>query len=373
MKYLFVTTHFQPDFHYGGVVESGTRLYKYLSQCAAFRLSTVSKDPERVARVLGDNGVCYRSIWWHGLAFSFQAIAGLWRDVGRSDVILVNGIFTFPVTLAQWYAVLRGRPFGVATRGGLLPWRVAHKKWKKFLYIRMVTLPLMRRARFIHVTSDAEEDAIRDLGFHNTVKVTNGIDFEMYGELPTKYSYAECRDDRVMFLFLSRTDKEKGLDLLIWAYRKLCERYPRKDFVLLIVGPDHQGYLRGLHVDYAQENMIRMEGVYGEKKIQLIRRADVVVLPSYSENFGNIVAEALACERPVITTTGTPWQAVAEVGCGVVVEPEREALFSALERVYRMGGEARERMGRLGRTYVRQEFDWSEKARELFACLQALR
>ena len=214
-KYLFVTTHFEPDFHYGGVVESSIRLYKYLSHSADIRLSTVSKTPERVQCIIGEKGKCYKSTYFHGFAVSMDAIYGLLKDVRAADVLLINGIFTFPVTIAQLYAILLRKPFIVATRGGIEPWRVAHKIWKKYFYIKLITLPLMRRAQFIHVTSDMEEQAIRALGFNNTIKVTNGIDLEMFNDLPDKYSYDGFRDNRFIFLFMSRTDKEKGLDILI--------------------------------------------------------------------------------------------------------------------------------------------------------------
>lgn len=372
VKYLFVTTHFEPDFHYGGVVESSVRLYKYLLKSADIRISTVSKTPVRVKRIIGEKGRCYRSTFFHGFAVSIDAIMGLFRDIRAADAMLINGIFTFPVTIAQFYAVLLHKPFIVATRGGLQPWCVAHKKWKKYLYIKLITLPLMRRARFIHVTSDMEEQNLRALGFSNTTKVTNGIDLEMFNELPEKFSYEAFRDNRIIFLFMSRTDKEKGLDILIEAYRALCGKFPAKDFLLLIVGPDHQGYLKRFNLDYDKENIEYINGVYGDDKIKLIRRADVVVLPSYSENFGNIIAEALVCERPVITTTGTPWQAIEKVGCGFYIQPEREPLFSAMEQAYLLGSEKLEQMGKLGRTYVSENFSWENKAKELYSCLEKL-
>jgi glycosyltransferase involved in cell wall biosynthesis len=371
-KYLLVTTHFGPDFHYGGVVESSVRLYKYLLQLADVRLSTVSRTPKSVRGIIGIRGKCYKSILFHGFAISLDAIVGICRDVRSADVVLINGIFTFPVTLAQLYAVVFRKPFIVAPRGGLQPWRVAHRKWKKYLYIKLITLPLMRRARVIHVTSDIEEKAIRAFGFNNVVNIGNGIDLEMYNDLPDRYSYGDCRDGRFIFLFMSRTDKEKGIDILVGAYRELREKYATGDFLLLVVGPDDRGYLKHFDLDYDRENITRMDGVYEYEKIKLIRRADVVVLPSYSESFGNVVAESLACERPVITTTGTPWQAIERIGCGFCIPPEREPLFLAMEQAYLLGRDKLEQMGRLGRTYVSENFSWKDKARDLFACLERL-
>ena len=76
----------------------------------------------------------------------------------------------------------------------------------------------MKKAKYIHVTSDEEEKNIRKLGFDNTIKITNGIDIEEFDKLPDASIENKYRD-RFIFLFLSRTDKEKGIDLLIETYR----------------------------------------------------------------------------------------------------------------------------------------------------------
>jgi len=372
VNYLFVNTHYLPDLHFGGVVESGSKLFKYLRRVIPIKLLCVSKNPNAVKEVLKANGSCYESWIFHRFGFSWEAIFGLWKDIKSADVLLINGIFTFPVTLAQFYAVILKKPFIVATRGGLELWRVAHKRWKKYLYIKLITLPLMRRATFIHVTSDVEGDSISALGFSNTFKVTNGIDLEMYADLPDKYSYEDFRDQRFIFLFMSRTDKEKGLDILIEAYRRFCKEHDTNNFLLLIVGPDHQGYLKRFNLNYEKENIVRINGVYGDNKIKLIRRSDVVVLPSYSENFGNIVAEALACERPVITTAGTPWNETEKIGCGYYIQPNKEELYIAMKDVYQKSKEEREAMGKKGRKYIFDNFSWESKAKEMYEWLKKI-
>ena len=370
-KYLFVTTHFAPDFHYGGVVESGTRLYKYMSRLSAYKLSCVSRQPDEVIKYAGPNVSCYKSFYLHKFGFSLSAIFGLWRDIANADVIMINGIFTFPVTLAQFYAILQNKSFGVAVRGGLEPWRVSHKKWKKYFYIKFITLPLMRKAKFIHVTSEEEKQNIEAFDFQNTVLVTNGIDLEQFSHLPQKYSFGDDFGEKFVFLFLSRTDKEKGLDILIEAYRNFCSKYTTDKYILLIVGPDHQNYLKNMKLDYKNENIVYIDGIYGDDKIKLIRRSDVVLLPSYSENFGNIIAEGFACERPVITSTGTPWSEIENIGCGLYVEPNADELYSAMQKIYDMSNEERETMGIKGRTYI-ESFDWATKAKELYDQLEKL-
>lgn len=367
-KFLFVSTHFAPDFQYGGVVESSTKLYQCLCVFGDFCLATASRDPKKTRRVAGAATSCYQSLVFHRFAFAPEAIPGLWRDIAAAEGVFINGIFTWLTTLAQLYAVILGKPFIVSVRGGIEPWRLNQKKIRKYIFLRYLALPLMRRAAYIHATSDAERINLNKLGFYNIIQVPNGVDSSSLsvdgGNSPVRQKF--------IFLFLSRTDKEKGLDILLDAYRRFCQSFPINRHVLSIVGPDMQGYFRGMNLNLPAENILYSSGVYGDAKANLIRSSDCLVLPSYSENFGNVVAEALACETPVITTTGTPWAEIERVGCGLYVKPEAEALYQAMRTMYLKAPEERREMGRRGREYVLKNFDWEDKARELFEHLKKL-
>lgn len=370
-KYLHVITHYAPDFHYGGVVESGYQLFQCLKKLGDFRISTVSKNPERVEKNMHGEGRCYKSIYFHRYAFSLNAVWGLWQDVKNADVVYSNGIVTFPMILAQFYALIVNKPFAVATHG-LTQWSFENKKWRKLFYFNLIAFPLMKRAKFIRVTSEAEEQFLKSKGFTNTLMISNGITIDDFVKLPDKYTSTEKYNDSFVFLFLGRMGKEKGLDILVAAYKEFCKIFEKEKHHLLLVGPDLQGYLKDMAVDYEKENIEHIPGVYGEDKLKIIRRADVVILPSYSENFGNTVAEGLACERPVITTTGTPWKEIEAVGCGLYIKPEAGELFQAMKTMYLKSPEEREEMGRRGRKYILENFNWETKAREIFKYLEEI-
>jgi glycosyltransferase involved in cell wall biosynthesis len=88
-------------------------------------------------------------------------------------------------------------------------------------------------------------------------------------------------------------------------------------------------------------------------------------LPSYSGNFGIVVAEALAFGTPVVTTTGTPWKVLQEVDAGRWVAPERSHLAKALCELLEMPREARDAMGERGRRLVFEKYTWENAARKL--------
>ena len=164
-------------------------------------------------------------------------------------------------------------------------------------------------------------------------------------------------------LFLSSIHPKKGLLNLVMAWKRVRPSSWR----LVIAGPDEGGHLNdvlqkirklGLEtiVDYMGE-------VEGDAKAALFEKADLFVLPSFSENFGIVVAEALANGLPVITTRGTPWEGLLHHGCGWWIEPTVVALTEALREALTLDNDALQLMGSNGRDYVR-EFDWGKIAKQ---------
>jgi glycosyltransferase involved in cell wall biosynthesis len=139
--------------------------------------------------------------------------------------------------------------------------------------------------------------------------------------------------------------------------------------VLVIAGSDLIGYRKDVERmvrDLGVEDSVVITGeVQGEMKDCLLANADVFVLPSYSENFGIVVAEAMAWGRPVIASTGMPWKEVADVGAGWWIEPEVDALAKALAEVLGKGREELEAMGARGRALVQERYAWAAPAKQL--------
>ena len=170
-------------------------------------------------------------------------------------------------------------------------------------------------------------------------------------------------------LFLSRVHPKKGVDLLLQAFCELRTLDGQLcDYVLQIAGEGDNAYLSSLRSladrlgvgEYVQW----LGGVYGDRKWELIREADLLVLPTHSENFGIVVAEAMASGTPVLTTKGTPWNVLNTEHCGWCVDVNVEAIKSALRSFVASSEDELQQMGLRGRRLVEENYDTRSIARE---------
>jgi glycosyltransferase involved in cell wall biosynthesis len=144
---------------------------------------------------------------------------------------------------------------------------------------------------------------------------------------------------------------------------------PPSDWELVIAGPDEKGHTDELRREMRQlalDGVVRFVGpVDDDDKWTLYQSAELFVLPSLSENFGIVVAEALSAGVPVVTTTGTPWSVLREKEIGWCVEPEVDSLATALASATQMRTCDLREMGQRGSNWVRSEFQWDAIAQQM--------
>jgi glycosyltransferase involved in cell wall biosynthesis len=217
----------------------------------------------------------------------------------------------------------------------------------------MIQRPVLEQATCFHATGDAEYEDIRRMGFRQPVAVIpNGID------LPQIDSRAQKKAARTL-LYLGRLHPIKGLDVLLRAWHKLQLIYPT--WTLRLAGPDARGFLsqlRALERDLGLERVQFLGELNGAAKWDELRAAEIFVLPSYSENFGVAVAEALASGVPAVVSTAAPWQGLEGRGAGWWVEPTVQGVLSALHHAMKLSPEELRAMGTKGRTWMQEEFSW---------------
>lgn len=253
-------------------------------------------------------------------------------------------------------------PHIVSTRGMLEPWALSHNSWKKkpvwFLWQKQA----LRQATAFCATSDQEAETIRALGFRQPVAIIpNGVNFT----LDTKQTGSH-RTTRVA-LFLSRIHPKKGLSNLVNAWSQV--RPP--GWKVVIAGPDENGHLAEIQHEIeilGLDNCFEFIGVTdGAEKERLYREADIFILPTFSENFGIVVAEALVAGVPVITTKGTPWQDLVTHNCGWWVDIGVKPLADALRHATALSDTQLATMGQNGREYVVSRFGWKEIGQKMAA------
>lgn len=310
----------------------------------------------RVNRVVAQSG----SRLEMSFGLPFRRELGRLMGTARPMLIHSHGLW---VPLNHW-AVSIGRrndiPVVVQPHGMLEPWSLAHKAWKKKLAMALFQWRDLEEAQLLVATSSVEHENIRRLGLRQPVAIIpNGVDLNV-GAIPATLAQA---DRQRVALFLSRVHPVKGLLNLVRAWAQLAPVGWR----LRIAGPDEAGHLEEVMVlvrALGVQNSVDYVGVVnGADKSALYKTADVFVLPTFTENFGVVIAEALAHGVPVITTRGAPWADLETYGCGWWVDIGVGPLVHALRQAMVLSDDERRAMGARGRDYVRR-YDWDGIAQQ---------
>ena len=294
---------------------------------------------------------------WPAPAFG-RAIAALAR--GRETVIHDHGLWWPTNHAAAVTATSAGIARIVSPRGMLSTWALHFQRWKKALAWHLYQRRDLSMARVIHVTSDLEALEVRETGARQPLAIiANGIDVPQ--------ANSKSRNGTRRALFLSRIHPKKGLLNLVEAWARV--RPP--GWRLVIAGPDDNGHQEQIEASIRRvgiESTVEFAGpVPDDKKWDLYGRADLFVLPTFSENFGMVVAEALASALPVITTKGAPWPALEVRRCGWWIDIGVEPLAEALREATSMTDDQRSELGLRGREYVERELSWQRVAADMQA------
>lgn len=291
--------------------------------------------------------------------------------VAREKFDLIHGQCIWEPLFHQMLQVADkyGIPYISTPRGTLEPWSLQQKKWKKRIARWLYQDKDLRRAACIYTTAVMEAEHIRELGFKNPICIIpNGIETDGY----------PCRKDISMekkqILFLSRIHPKKGIEILIDAFAGLHKDYP--DWIVTIVGNGDAVYIESLKAkvkNLGLETVVQLlPPVYGDAKIRLYQESSIFCLPSYSENFGMVIAEAMSCGLPVITTNNTPWQvlngasgmieSIGDERIGWCIDLTLENLAMTLKEAMSLPAESLFQLGQRGSRLISENFNYQKVA-----------
>lgn len=281
------------------------------------------------------------------------------------DLFHGQAIWDLPVHQMAKLARRKNKPYVITPRGMLEPWSLSQKKWKKKIALWLYQNEDLRKASCLHATAVMEAQSFRKLGFTNPIAIIpNGVPIEEY-----KIKDFKTRTLNKKILFLSRIHEKKGLEFLILAWSQLPQEL-KKGWVIDIVGNGDSDYIESLRrkiLNLGLSNEICIKPpIYGTDKLDAYQEADLFVLPTFSENFGIVIAEALAAGTPVITTKGAPWEDLEIYNCGWYIDIGEEPLRKALVIALTTTEIQYEKMGRNGRKLIEEKYSMEAVANNMY-------
>jgi len=356
------------DIHTGGPARSSTHLIKGLIKCEGKvhvdLFTFVSENPI----------ICEFHEPRLSLNFSTKNILGYSSAFKRNlmkvsyDIFHCHSIWDLSIHQAAVLARKLNKPYIISTRGMLEPWSLTQSLVKKRLAMRLYQDIDIKNASCIHVTAQSEAENIRALGYLNPIAIIpNGINLDNYPH------YTKKIRTKKKVLFLSRIHVKKGLENLIAAWA-LLDNNIVKDWHVEIIGNGKLDYIISLRKKIEKlglETSIKvLDPVFGDDKIKAYQSADLFVLPTYSENFGIVIAEALASSLPVITTQGAPWEELNTKNCGDWIEVGVQPLKESLSKMLVKPESELAQMGRNGRKLIEEKYGIDAVANSMYELYQ---
>src|SRR2546426_968541 len=296
------------------------------------------------------------------------------RDViRRAEVVHIHSLYMFHTLLASRLARTHGVPYIIRPHGTLDPYIRRRHKILKAAYHLLLEDRTLRNAAAIHFTSEEERDlAMPALPRCARASIISlGVDVARFDNLPDRLLARRSLgvdQTALVWLFLGRLNHKKGLDLLAPAFAMFCQKVPGS--WLIVAGPDDDGLGKRFLMECETAgvaNRVTLTGFLDDLAIpRALAAADLWVLPSYSENFGRAVVEAMAARLPVLITDRINiWPAVKAAKAGVVTAANQEAVLQGMLHLAGLSPAGRAAMGQRGRELCERGYSWETVASKL--------
>jgi glycosyltransferase involved in cell wall biosynthesis len=373
-----IGTHIAPAKGYGGVPESlaslaSTWARQGRSICLCVSDGSVGPRISRSAINLPESVqvFLYQATLFKRWGFGFGALLRVPIACMKGRVVYICGIATWPTTLAALFCMIFGLRYAIAPRGGLMAAHVSVIKMAKplkWLFYKLLTLPTIRGAAQIHVTSTLERQGVLELVPQaNCVIVPNGLNIDDWDAQPAD------RQRQLRLCYVGRIAREKGIN----RFARVWLAHRRGGESLVVVGDGAGEYVAQLReIAAGAEGAIEQTGYLSRGDVRaVVGSSDFLVLPSgiehgdVRENFGNAAAEAFASGRPCLIASGLAWDFIEEEGMGLLFEPTDESIADCIDRARNLSLEAYVAMCTSARNYVERNLNTDVTATQLWSSL----
>jgi len=265
--------------------------------------------------------------------------------IKQEEVDLIH--LAIPFDFYNIATFISNKPYLISLHGAFMKEAYSMRKFKKLkkdLYMNIIGKKILKKAKFIHLLTQEEKEHLLEFypEFENKIRVIpNGLDLSQFEVNLNKYDlikkYPKLKDKKII-LFLSRINWIKGLDILIPAFANLYKE--DNNYHLLIAGKDdgdgYENKIRKWVNEYGLTDAVTFTGLLtGKDKLIAFYGSDLFVLPSYSENFGVAVVEAMACGVPIIVSDKVGIsREIEQYNAGTIVKTNVDDVYNGIRNVF---------------------------------------
>jgi len=366
MRVLHITPSYYPATYWGGPIFSVYALNNALATLPDLELKVLTTDSAgpQVSDRLNLQGLVGLYLNYEviisrriaGASVSVEFLRRLISLIRQSDVVHLTATYSFPTIPTLIICRFLRKPLVWSPRGAILDaynWEGARKRGLKKVWERVCNVIIRPGGVTLHVTSEDERHAsLSRTPRAEAVIIPNGVE-----TLPSLPERGWSPEGRLRLIFMGRLSPKKGVENLLKTM-KLMEEDQSVELTIYGTGDNHY---RDSLIELARDlnlldKSVNFAGhVDGGDKRNAFLNADMCIIPSYTENFCMVVAEALAHGVPVVASHGTPWAEVKERDCGLWVDNSPEVLVKAIRT---MRSRDLVDMGRNGWEWMKECYSW---------------
>lgn len=289
----------------------------------------------------------------------------LFFKANRIDTVHIHGIWDLYHVILMLFCLFKKIPYFVQPRGMLEPWSLKQRRILKFIIFNVIEKPLLRFSKGIITTSELEKYNITKLQINVPLfLLPNGPYLPNIKQTTQKQKYRRLK----RILFFSRIHEKKGIEVLISAFSKLIKDYP--EMQLTIAGNGQTNYVNYIAslIKICSSNIRYIGKVLDHDKVKLYNDHDFFVLPTYSENFGIVLLEAITCGLPLLTTKESSWTEIEKDNLGFLIEANEKSILKGLKKVIKLQPSEYRNLCNNCKKYAK-DFDWvciSQKALQIY-------